>query len=110
MTFYQIVFLFFAYSFLGWVGEVLFTAVVHRKYQDRGVLSGPLCLLYGVGGLVITFALGAAASSLSHRVGPLGFLLGVISFLALPLPFIIFVLLCLTRLNFFCIRHEADCC
>ena len=39
MTFYQIVFLFFAYSFLGWVGEVLFTAVVHRKYQDRGVLS-----------------------------------------------------------------------
>ena len=39
-------------------GEVLFTAVVHRKYQDRGVLSGPLCLLYGVGGLVITFALG----------------------------------------------------
>ncbi|MDY5801581.1 MAG: hypothetical protein SPK25_05260, partial [Eubacteriales bacterium] len=31
-------------------------------------------------------------------------LLGVISFLALPLPFIIFVLLCLTRLNFFCIR------
>ena len=37
MTFYQIVFLFFAYSFLGWVGEVLFTAVVHRKYQDRGV-------------------------------------------------------------------------
>jgi len=58
MTFYQILFLFFAYSFLGWVGEVLFTAVVHRKYQDRGVLSGPLCLLYGVGGLVITFALG----------------------------------------------------
>ena len=58
MNFYQIVFLFFAYSFLGWVGEVLFTAVVHHKYQDRGVLNGPLCLLYGVGGLVITFALG----------------------------------------------------
>ncbi len=48
---------FFAYSFLG-CGEVLFTAVVHRKYQDRGVLSGPLCILYGIGGLVITFALG----------------------------------------------------
>ena len=42
MIFYQIVFLFFAYSFLGWVGEVLFTAVVHRKYPDSGVLSGPL--------------------------------------------------------------------
>ena len=57
MTFYQIAFLFFTYSFLGWVGEVVFTAAVHRKYQDRGVLSGPLCILYGVGGLVITFAL-----------------------------------------------------
>ena len=58
MTFYQIAFLFFTYSFLGWVGEVVFTAAVRRKYQDRGVLSGPLCILYGIGGLVITFALG----------------------------------------------------
>ena len=57
MTFYPIVFLFFAYSFLGWVTEVVFTAAVHRKYQDRGVLSGPLCILYGIGALVITFAL-----------------------------------------------------
>ena len=52
MTFYQIAFLFFTYSFLGWVGEVVFTAAVRRKYQDRGVLSGPLCILYGIGGLV----------------------------------------------------------
>lgn len=44
MTFYQIAFLFFTYSFLGWVGEVVFTAAVRRKYQDRGVLSGPLCI------------------------------------------------------------------
>ena len=26
MTFYQVSFLFFTYSFLGWVGEVVFTA------------------------------------------------------------------------------------
>ena len=56
MTFYQVAFLFFTYSFLGWVGEVVFTAAVRRKYQDRGVLSGPLCILYGIGALVITFA------------------------------------------------------
>ena len=31
MTFYSIVFLFVAYSFLGWVTEVVFTAAVHRK-------------------------------------------------------------------------------
>ena len=58
LNFYTLCVIYLVYSFLGWVGEVLFTAVVHRKYQDRGVLSGPLCLLYGVGGLVITFALG----------------------------------------------------
>ena len=57
MDVYSVVFLFFAYSFLGWLGEVLYTAVVHRKYQDRGVLNGPLCILYGIGGLLVTFAL-----------------------------------------------------
>ena len=44
--------------------------------------------------MIITFALGAAASSLSHGVGPLVFLFGFISFLALPLPLVIFVLPC----------------
>lgn len=57
MTFYSFLFLFFAYSFLGWVGEVLYTAVVKRKYQDRGVLNGPLCILYGIGAHLISFAL-----------------------------------------------------
>ena len=57
MTFYSFLFLFFAYSFLGWVGEVLYTAVVKRKYQDRGVLNGPLCILYGIGAHLIGFAL-----------------------------------------------------
>ena len=57
MTFYALLFLFFAYSFLGWLGEVLYTAVVKRKYQDRGVLNGPLCIVYGIGALVISFAL-----------------------------------------------------
>ena len=57
MDVYSVVFLFFAYSFLGWLGEVLYTAVIHRKYQDRGVLNGPLCILYGIGGLLVTFAL-----------------------------------------------------
>ena len=58
MGFYQFVYLFFAYSFLGWLGEVFVTAVRKRRYQDRGVLNGPLCILYGVGGLTISFTLG----------------------------------------------------
>lgn len=58
MGFYQLLYLFFAYSFLGWVGEVVVTAVRKRRYQDRGVLNGPLCILYGIGGLIISFTLG----------------------------------------------------
>lgn len=58
MGFYQFVYLFFAYSFLGWLGEVLTIAVRRRRYQDRGVLNGPLCILYGVGGLTVSFVLG----------------------------------------------------
>mgnify|MGYP002796760797 FL=1 len=58
MGFYQLLYLFFAYSFLGWVGEVMVTAVRKHRYQDRGVLNGPLCILYGIGGLIISFTLG----------------------------------------------------
>lgn len=36
MTFYQIAFLFFTYSFLGWVGEVVFTAAVRRQVPRTG--------------------------------------------------------------------------
>ena len=54
MTFYNLVWLFFCYSFIGWLAEVLFTAVRRRRYQDRGVLGGPLCLIYGVAGSIIT--------------------------------------------------------
>ena len=57
MTFYSMLYLFFVYSFLGWLGEVVTTAVRKRRYQDRGVLNGPLCILYGIGAIVITFAL-----------------------------------------------------
>ena len=58
MGFYQLLYLFFAYSFLGWVGEVVVTAVRKHRYQDRSVLNGPLCILYGIGGLIISFTLG----------------------------------------------------
>ena len=58
MGFYHLLYLFFAYSFLGWVGEVVVTAVRKHRYQDRSVLNGPLCILYGIGGLIISFTLG----------------------------------------------------
>lgn len=40
---------FMIYSFLGWVTEVVFHAVVKGKIINRGFLNGPLCPVYGFG-------------------------------------------------------------
>lgn len=56
-TFYNVIWLFFAYSFLGWLGETALAAVIEKKYVDRSVLFGPLCVVYGVAGILITTAL-----------------------------------------------------
>ena len=69
MGFYQLTYLFFAYSFLGWLGEVLTNAVRKRRYQDCSVLNGPLCILYGIGGLIISFALGDLQQSWFFLLG-----------------------------------------
>ena len=56
MSFYQIVFIFFCYSFLGWVLETGTAAVRQRRYVTARPL-GPLCAVYGVAGVVITAGL-----------------------------------------------------
>ena len=40
-----------------------------RRYQDCGVLNGPLCILYGIGGLIISFALGDLQQSWFFLLG-----------------------------------------
>ena len=50
---YHLVWLFFLYSVAGWVLEVLFVAIRRRRYVDRGVLNGPLCVIYGIAGVII---------------------------------------------------------
>lgn len=56
-SFYQVCWLFFIFSFAGWLGEVLFTAIRSRRYRDRGIVSGPLCIIYGFAGLFLEFTL-----------------------------------------------------
>ncbi len=48
-------FLFFLLvSFVGWVYEVFLEVVVYRwGYSDRGVLTGPYCIIYGTGILIL---------------------------------------------------------
>ena len=54
MDWFQVLWLFLCYSFLGWVLEVVFEAAVNRRYVDRGVLNGPLCVIYGAAGTIIS--------------------------------------------------------
>lgn len=54
MEFYPLVWLFFCYGLLGWVLETAYAALRQRRYVDRSVLFGPLCISYGLTGAVLT--------------------------------------------------------
>ena len=49
MTFYQILWSFFLYSFAGWCCEVVFAACKTGRFVNRGFLFGPICPIYGFG-------------------------------------------------------------
>lgn len=52
-TFYQILWTFLFYSFLGWFIEVVVFAIKEKKFVNRGFLNGPLCPIYGFGVLSV---------------------------------------------------------
>lgn len=56
-TLYQMLWLFFAYSFLGWMLETTAVLSKKKKFANRGILNGPLCSIYGVAALMISIAL-----------------------------------------------------
>ena len=49
--------LFIAYSFLGWLIEVVGKLIEPKKFINRGFLIGPYCPIYGTGAILITFLL-----------------------------------------------------
>lgn len=51
--FSQLFLLFIVYSFFGWIGEVIHALLKEKKWVNRGFLYGPLCPIYGFGGLAI---------------------------------------------------------
>lgn len=50
---YQLLWIFFIYSFIGWCGEVAMAAVNRHKFVNRGFVSSPLCPVYGVGAVAV---------------------------------------------------------
>ena len=43
---------FLLYSFVGWVWETGLNIVMKRRFVDRGILNGPICPIYGFGGVL----------------------------------------------------------
>ncbi len=51
---YELTWLFFIYSFLGWVLETVIAAIKKKKFTNRGVINAPLCISYGITMMLIT--------------------------------------------------------
>ena len=51
------VLLFFTYSILGWIMEVILSIIQRKKLINRGFLIGPYCPIYGIGVILITIFL-----------------------------------------------------
>lgn len=49
MSFYEMAWVIFVYSFLGWCAEVVFAACRRGIFVNRGFLNGPVCPIYGFG-------------------------------------------------------------
>lgn len=51
---FQLLWLFLAYSFIGWILETTAAAIKHRYFSNRGIINGPFCVIYGFGGCFVT--------------------------------------------------------
>lgn len=52
----QLIIFYFLMSVLGWVWESIYCTLNRRAWQNRGFLYGPLCPIYGWGGLMAYLA------------------------------------------------------
>lgn len=56
-TGYELLWLFLAYSFLGWVLETVTAAVKQKKFVNRGIINGPFCIIYGTTAVLMSIGL-----------------------------------------------------
>ena len=54
---YELLWLFFVYSFLGWILETVTATLRQRKFSNRGLVNGPFCVMYGITAVLISIGL-----------------------------------------------------
>lgn len=52
-NFYELVWIFIIYAFIGWCTEVSYAALNTGKFVNRGFLNGPYCPIYGCGVVIV---------------------------------------------------------
>ena len=57
MNLLKLFLLFWFFSILGWILEVIVCSISDKSLVNRGFLVGPYCPIYGCGGLLITLLL-----------------------------------------------------
>lgn len=57
MTVIQVFLWLMIYSFIGWVYESALRSVLEKKWVNSGLLTGPVCPIYGFGSLLVIFCL-----------------------------------------------------
>lgn len=50
-TFYELLWFYLLYSFIGWCLEVCGAVISRRKFVNRGFITSPLCPIYGTGAI-----------------------------------------------------------
>lgn len=53
-TGYELLWLLFLYSFLGWILETITAAIKQKRFVNRGLVNSPFCILYGITAVFIT--------------------------------------------------------
>ena len=56
-NFYELVWIFIIYAFIGWCTEVAYAALDTGKFVNRGFLNGPYCPIYGCGVVIVVAVL-----------------------------------------------------
>ena len=51
---YELLWLFFVYSLLGWILETVVAAAKQKRFVNKGLINLPFCILYGVVGVFLT--------------------------------------------------------
>ena len=57
LTFKDIFLIFFFYSVIGWIIEIIDCLLIEKRLINRGFLIGPYCPIYGFGCIFITLCL-----------------------------------------------------